>query len=153
MSVGDIAALIAAISFAVLSGFLIYPLIRLGRLFDQIAKTVKESGEHAMPAIDESVTTIKQVNKTLDDVNAVSGATRTTVTNIGALTDLYGSFLGKPIVKIAAAGYALKDTVSAFFNKPTVPTDTNNVGRHAAKNIKDVFADSDAASTNVRKGA
>ena len=72
MSVGDIAALIAAIAFTVLSGFLIYPLIRLGKLFDQIAKTVKESGEHAMPAIDESVTTIKQVNKTLDDVNAVS---------------------------------------------------------------------------------
>ena len=41
MSVGDIAALIAAIAFTVLSGFLIYPLIRLGKLFDQIAKTVK----------------------------------------------------------------------------------------------------------------
>ena len=133
MSIGDIAALIAAIAFAVLSGFLIYPLIRLGRLFDQIAKTVKESGEHAMPAIDESVTTIKQVNKTLDDVNAVSGATRTTVTNIGALTDLYGAFLGKPVVKIASACYALKDTFNAFFNKATVPTDAaESSARHAA---------------------
>ena len=149
MSVGDIAALIVAIAFAVLSGFLIYPLIRLGRLFDQIAKTVKESGEHALPAIDESVTTIKQVNKTLDDVNAVSGATRTTVTNIGALSDLYGSFLGKPIVKIAAAGYALKDTVASFFNKPTVPTDANFTGRHAAKESSNSAAENRTASNRT----
>ncbi|RFD78386.1 hypothetical protein AXE77_05220 [Gardnerella vaginalis] len=144
MSVGDIAALIAAISFAVLSGFLIYPLFRLGRLFDQIAETVRKSGEHALPAIDESVTTIKQVNKTLEDVNAVSDATRTTVTNIGALTDLYGAFLGKPIVKIAAAGYALKDTLASFFNKPTVPTDASSVGRHAAKESYDNSASKEA---------
>ena len=77
MSVGDIAALIAAISFAVLSGFMIYPLIRLGKMFNQISQTVKESGEHALPAIDESVTTVKQVNKTLEDVNAVTDAART----------------------------------------------------------------------------
>ncbi|WP_427877594.1 DUF948 domain-containing protein [Gardnerella sp. 2492-Sm] len=126
MSVGDIAGLIAAVSFAVLSGFLIYPLIRLGKLFDQIANTIKESGEHALPAIDESVTTVKQVNKTLEDVNAVSSAARTTATNIGSLTDLYGAFLGKPIIKIAAAGYALKDTVASFFNKPSVPTDVKS---------------------------
>ncbi len=149
MSVGDIAALIAAIAFTVLSGFLIYPLIRLGKLFDQIAKTVKESGEHAMPAIDESVTTIKQVNKTLDDVNAVSGATRTTVTNIGALTDLYGAFLGKPLVKVAAAGYALKDTVASFFNKPTVPTDSHSTGRHAAKESSNSTASNSTASNGA----
>ena len=37
MGVGEIAGLIAAIAFAVLAGFMIYPLIRLGKLFDQIA--------------------------------------------------------------------------------------------------------------------
>ncbi|MFU0535571.1 DUF948 domain-containing protein [Gardnerella pickettii] len=133
MSVGDIAALIAAISFAVLSGFMIYPLIRLGKMFNQISQTVKESGEHALPAIDESVTTVKQVNKTLEDVNAVTDAARTTATNVGALTDLYGAFLGKPVVKIASACYALKDTFNAFFNKATVPTDAaESSARHAA---------------------
>ena len=33
MGVGEIAGLIAAIAFAVLAGFMIYPLIRLGKLF------------------------------------------------------------------------------------------------------------------------
>lgn len=63
MGVGEIAGLIAAIAFAVLAGFMIYPLIRLGKLFDQIAQTVKDTGDHAIPALDESVTTVQQVNK------------------------------------------------------------------------------------------
>lgn len=132
MSVGEIAALIAAIAFAVVAGVLVYPLIRMGKMFDQIAQTVKESAEHALPAIDESVTTVKQVNKTLEDINAISSSASTTVTNIGALTDLYGSFLGKPLIKIAAYGYALKDTVASFFDKPSVPVDAQSA-RHRSK--------------------
>lgn len=117
MGVGEIAGLIAAIAFAILAGFLIYPLIRLGKLFDQLADTVKESGEHAIPALDEGVTTVKQVNKSLEDVNKISAAASTTANNVGALTDLYGSFLGKPVIKVAAAFYGLKTTVQSFVSK------------------------------------
>ena len=102
MGVGEIAGLIAAIAFAILAGFMIYPLIRLGKLFDQIAETVKDTGDHAIPALDESVTTVQQVNKSLEDVNKISAAASTTANNVGALTDLYGSFLGKPIIHIIA---------------------------------------------------
>ena len=107
MGVGEIAGLIAAIAFAVLAGFMIYPLIRLGKMF-------KESGEHAIPALDEGVTTVKQVNKSLEDVNKISAAASTTANNVGALTDLYGSFLGKPVIKVASAFYALKATGQSF---------------------------------------
>ncbi|MCI1217745.1 DUF948 domain-containing protein [Bifidobacterium crudilactis] len=115
MDIGQIAGLIAAIAFAVLAGFLIYPLIRLGRLFDQLADTVKETGEHAMPALDESTTTVQQVNKTLEDVNRISAAASTTAGNVGALTDLYGSMLGKPIIKLASAFFAIRSTATSFF--------------------------------------
>lgn len=117
MSVGDIAGLIAAIAFAVLAGFLIYPLIRLGKLFDQIAQTVKDSGDHAIPVLDEGVTSVRQVNKSLEDVNRISAAASTTAGNVGALTDLYGSFLGKPVIKIASTWYALKATARSFMTK------------------------------------
>lgn len=119
MGVGEIAGLVAAIAFAVLAGFMIYPLIRLGKLFDQIADTVRESGEHAIPALDEGVTTVKQVNKSLEDVNKISAAASTTANNVGALTDLYGSFLGKPVIKIASAVYALKSTAQSFLVRQT----------------------------------
>ena len=114
MGMGDIAGLIAAIAFVILVGFLVYPLIRLGKLLDQVADTVKQSGDHAIPAIDEGVTTVKQVNRSLQDVNRISSAASATAGNIGALTDLYGSFLGKPVIKIVSAMYALKSTVRSF---------------------------------------
>lgn len=125
MGAGEIAGLIAAIAFAVLAGFLIYPLIRLGRLFDQIADTVRRSGEHALPALDESVSTVRRINQSLEDVNRISAAASTTANNVGALTDLYGSFLAKPLIKVAAATYALKATARSFVSKRgAAPTST-----------------------------
>ncbi|PAU69531.1 hypothetical protein B1400_0730 [Bifidobacterium italicum] len=121
MGAGEIAGLIAAIAFAVLAGFLIYPLIRLGKLFDQLADTVKETGDHALPALDEGVTTVQQVNKSLADVNEISSAASSTANNIGALTNLYGSFLGKPIIKLASTFYALRTTARSFMNKGQQP--------------------------------
>ncbi len=126
MGVGEIAGLIAAIAFAVLAGFMIYPLIRLGKMFDQISQTVRESSEHAIPALDEGVTTVKQVNKSLEDVNKISAAASTTANNVGALTDLYGSFLGKPIIKIASTFYALKTTGQSFLAKNAAKTTVND---------------------------
>ena len=110
MGVGEIAGLIAAIAFAVLAGFMIYPLIRLGKMFDQISQTVRESGEHAIPALDEGVTTVKQVNKSLEDVNKISAAASTTANNVGALTDLY----------------ALKTTGQSFLAKNAAKTTVND---------------------------
>ena len=121
MGVGEIAGLIAAIAFAVLAGFMIYPLIRLGKLFDQIAETVKDTGDHAIPALDESVTTVQQVNK-------ISAAASTTANNVGALTDLYGSFLGKPVIKVASTVYALKSTAQSFLNKRNINRAADNKG-------------------------
>lgn len=136
MDVGQIAGLIAAIAFAVLAGFLIYPLIRLGKLFDQIAETVKDTGNHALPALDESVTTVKQVNRSLEDVNKISAAASTTATNVGALTDLYGSFLGKPVIKAQAVIYAVKTTVRSFLDKRAGADGTEH-GRHAETPAKE----------------
>ena len=45
---------------------------------------------------------------------------------VSALTDLYGSFLGKPVIKVASAAYALKTTAQSFMNKKNV--NSNNKG-------------------------
>lgn len=136
MSIGDIAGLIAAIAFAVLAGFLIYPLIRLGKLFDQLAQTVKDSGDHAIPALDEGVTTVRQVNKSLEDVNKISSAASTTAGNIGALTDLYGSFLGKPVIKLASSFYALKSTAQSFMHERSAASSAAEKPKAAAYKAK-----------------
>lgn len=117
MGAGEIAGLIAAIAFAVLAGFMIYPLIRLGKMFDQIADTVKETGDHALPALDEGVTTVQQVNQSLTDVNKISAAASSTADNIGALSNLYSSFLGRPIIQLMSIFYAIRQTVRSFFHR------------------------------------
>lgn len=155
MGVGEIAGLIAAIAFAILAGFMIYPLIRLGKLFDQLAETVKETGDHAIPALDESVTTVQQVNKSLEDVNKISAAASTTANNVSALTDLYGSFLGKPVIKVASAAYALKTTAQSFMNKKNV--NSNNKGSDVQASLLDLHwcghrCGGSDQSTGVRQG-
>lgn len=132
MSVGDIAGLIAAIVFAILAGFMIYPLIRLGHLFDQVSKTVQQTGDHALPALDESVTTVKEVNKTLKDVNQISDSAQYTARNAGALTDLYASMLSKPAIKIASWASAISGTMKSFAGRGKSNTDTKAPGAHAA---------------------
>lgn len=121
MGIGDIAGLIAAIVFAILAGFMIYPLIRLGKMFDQIAQTVKQTGDHAIPALDESVKTVTQVNKSLSDINQISDSAQYTARNVGALTDLYASLLSKPVIKLASGMYAAKKTLMSFLGKKSGP--------------------------------
>lgn len=132
MDIGQIAALIAAIVFAILAGCMIYPLIRLGKLFDQIAQTVRDTGEHALPALDEGVTTVQKVNRSLDDVNAISDAAQRSATNIGALTDLYGSFLGKPLIAVASSVWAVKATVQDFLHAQTARSQSGAQETHTS---------------------
>lgn len=115
MDLGDVAGLIAAIAFVILVGFMIYPLIRLGKLFDQLSQTVKDTGDQAVEALDGGVDTVQKINKTLDDVNDVSDALSTTANNVSALTDLYGAMLGKPVIKVASTVWAVRQTVGDFF--------------------------------------
>ena len=145
MGVGEIAGLIAAIVFAILAGFMIYPLIKLGKLFEQIGTTVKDTGDHAIPALDEGVTTVKEVNKTLADVNSITESASYTAQNVGALSDLYGSMLGKPIIKVASAFWAAKETASSFMGKKSADK-ANKADKADAKVASDAAAATSAAS-------
>jgi uncharacterized protein YoxC len=140
MGIGEIAGLIAAIAFAILAGFMIYPLIKLGKLFEQIGTTVKDTGDHAIPALDEGVTTVQQVNKTLTDVNSISESASYTAQNVGALTDLYSSMLGKPLIKLASVFWAAKETATSFMGKKSADTagaaDTTGAADTSTKTTK-----------------
>lgn len=151
MGIGDIAGLIAAIAFAILAGFMIYPLIRLGKMFDQIGKTVKDAGDHAIPALDESVTTVRQVNRTLSDVNQISDSAQYTARNVGALTDLYSSLLSKPAIKIASGIYAAGQTLSSFFGRKK--TGKTASGASAPAGAKKVPAASGASVSSPSRGS
>lgn len=116
MSIAAIAGLIAAIAFAILAGFMIYPLIRLGRLFDSIAHTIKDAGDHLTPTLDETKQTIQNLNKTLEDVSTITDSTQSTVRNVGALVNLYTAILGKPIIAVASFFWSARQTMEGFMH-------------------------------------
>ena len=58
MSIGDVAGLIAALAFVLLVGFLAYPLIKLGKVFDETRNTIRELSEETVPLITEVTATV-----------------------------------------------------------------------------------------------
>lgn len=148
MSIGDIAGLIAAIAFAILAGVAIYPLIRLGRMLDQIATTVKEAGDHTLPILDESTTSVRELNKTLSDVNQITDSARYTARNVGALTDLYSSMLSKPVIKVASSFYAVKETLSGFMKHSNTTAQNSQSDEDGEKNTTPKAASKSAKRDN-----
>lgn len=148
MSIGDIAGLIAAIAFAILAGVAIYPLIRLGRMLDQIATTVKEAGDHTLPILDESTTSVRELNKTLSDVNQITDSARYTARNVGALTDLYSSMLSKPVIKVASSFYAVKETLSGFMKHSNTTAQNSQSGEDGEKSTTPKAASKSAKRDN-----
>ncbi|NYI25903.1 uncharacterized protein YoxC [Aeriscardovia aeriphila] len=148
MSIGDIAGLIAAIAFAILAGVAIYPLIRLGRMLDQIATTVKEAGDHTLPILDESTTSVRELNKTLSDVNQITDSARYTARNVGALTDLYSSMLSKPVIKVASSFYAVKETLNGFMKHSNTTTQNSQLNEDGEKSTTPKAASKSAKRDN-----
>jgi uncharacterized protein YoxC len=108
MTVGDVAGLIAAIAFVLLVGFLALPLVKLGRVFDEATRSLREVTEHSVPILDEAATTVASTNSQLAKVDVITTSAAQVSENVSALTGLYAATLGRPLVKVAAFSYAVR---------------------------------------------
>ena len=79
MTVGSIAGLIAAGVFAVLVALLALPIVKLGRVFDELRVTVRQLNEGS-------------------DASA----------NVSALSSLVASTVGQPLIKVASFSYGVR---------------------------------------------
>jgi hypothetical protein len=70
---------------------------------------------------------------------------------VGALSDLYGSMLGKPIIKVASAFWAAKETASSFMGKKSADkaSKASKADKAEAKAASDTAAP--AAKTSASK--
>ncbi|MCL2802848.1 MAG: DUF948 domain-containing protein [Micrococcales bacterium] len=110
MSVGDVAGLIAAIAFVALVGFLAVPVMRLGGVFKQATKSVKELTEHTVPILDEAATTVEATNSQLEKVDTITTATAEVTQNVSAMMALFSATVGGPLIRLAAFTYAVRST-------------------------------------------
>lgn len=115
MTVADVAGLIAALAFVLLVGFLALPLIKLGRVFDEARESLQELTEHSVPILDEAASTVAETNVQLGKVDTITTSVAQVSENISALTGLYSSVLGSPLIKIASFAYGVQHAgVRAF---------------------------------------
>jgi len=127
MTVGEIAGLIAAVAFVALVGMSAIPLLKLGRVFDELAAAVRDVGAGTVPILEELRGTVQATNEEIgrigvltDDVAAVTAdvarvsAHASTVTgNAATVSTIVTAAIGRPLVGVAASAHALRTAVGA----------------------------------------
>ncbi|MBW4095711.1 MAG: DUF948 domain-containing protein [Acidobacteria bacterium] len=111
MSGGDIAGLIAAGFFAILVAILAVPVLKLGKVFDEIRVTISTISAGTTPLIDEVTNTVSTTNAQLAKVDGISNNVSDATANISALSSLVAATVGSPLIKVAAFSYGVR---SAF---------------------------------------
>lgn len=106
--IGEIAAIIAAVAFAVLVIALALPLFRLGGVFGQMQQSIKDLTQEAIVAVKQGQDSLDQVNAQLVRVDSMTSAANRSVQDVSALTTLVTATLGKPLIKVAAFSYAVR---------------------------------------------
>ncbi|MDP9092119.1 MAG: DUF948 domain-containing protein [Actinomycetota bacterium] len=112
MSGGAIAALVAAIAFAVLVLLLAVPLLKLGRTLDEATLAIRKTHDGIAPLLTDAQSTIAAVNSQLEQVEGISQNVNSMTTNVAAMTSIVSSTLGSPLIKAAAFTYGVRKTVS-----------------------------------------
>jgi uncharacterized protein YoxC len=109
MTVGGIAGLIAAVAFVALVGLIAVPLLRLGKVLDEVRGAVRDLGQESVPILTELQGTVKATNEELarltvvtDDVARLSKNASSVTENAAQMSTLLTTSLSAPLIKVAA---------------------------------------------------
>jgi Bacterial protein of unknown function (DUF948) len=105
---GQIAAIIAAAAFVLLVGLLAVPILKLGRTLDEATLAIRKAHEGAQPILLNANDTVTQVNSQLARVEGITQNAQAVSSNAAALTSLFATTLGGPVVKVAAFSYGVR---------------------------------------------
>lgn len=115
MSVGEIAGLIAAIAFAILVILFAVPLLKLGRVLEEVRLAVRDIGHESVPILTEVQGTVRATNDELaklsivtEDLAKVSQHATVVSENAAQMATLFSATLGGPMVKTAAFTYGVR---------------------------------------------
>ena len=117
ISIGQLAALIAAIGFALLMLALCYVVLKLARTVDETSKLVAGISDKTMPLLGEVTTSVTHVNQELTRVDAITANVQSMTGNVSALTSLFAATLGSPIIKVAAFSYGVRSVATKRHEK------------------------------------
>jgi len=115
MTVGAVAGLVAAIAFVALVALAAVPLLKLGRVLEEVRLAVRDLGHESVPILTELRGTVQATNTELEklgtvteDVAKVSRHATQVSENAANLSSVVAATLGGPLVKTAALGYGIR---------------------------------------------
>jgi len=115
MTVGSIAGMLAAIAFVALVALAAVPLLKLGRVLEEIRLAVRDIGHESVPILTELQGTVRATNDEIErlsivteDVAKVSRNATVVSENAANMTTLFSTTLGGPLVKTAALSYGIR---------------------------------------------
>lgn len=114
MSGGDIAGLIAAGVFLLLTALLAVPLIKLGGVFDELRKGIRESVDSLTPTLAETQVTVKEANKQLVKIDSITTNVSDTTNNVSSLVALTAATVGGPLIKLAGFTAAVSAGIASL---------------------------------------
>ena len=118
MSGGDIAGLIAAGVFAVLVALLAMPILKLGRVLDELRGSIRTLADGATPLMDEVTMTVSTTHEQLKKVDGIASNVSDTTANVSALSSLVAATVGSPLVKVAAFSYGVRSALAQRQRSP-----------------------------------
>jgi uncharacterized protein YoxC len=127
VSVGEIAALIAAIGFVVLVLVLAVPILKLRHTVDAATRAINDLNDRTAPLLGNVNTTIGgvntalgQVHTSLDEVNlqlsrldTITGHAAQVTANVANLSTVVSAAAANPLVKVAAFSYGVRKATAA----------------------------------------
>jgi hypothetical protein len=132
VTVGDIAGVIAALSFAYLVWRLGSVVGKAGEILDETRIGVKGLADGSVPLLGEVTTTVSTTNEQLARIDTVTTNIASMSSNVNALTSLFAATLGSPLVKVAAFSYGVRSAVGQRRAATPAPTPATRRGRHEA---------------------
>ena len=119
MNVGEVAGLIAAVAAVALVAFCAVPLLKLGRVLEELRLLVRDVGHNSVPILQELKGTVSATNTELgklslvtEDVSKVSAHATVVSENAAQLSTLFMSTLGGPMIKTAAFTFGVRQAIS-----------------------------------------
>lgn len=109
---GQVAALIAAVFFALLMLALCYLVLKLAKTVEETQKLVHGITDKTVPLLSEVTTSVTHVNQELVRVDAITANVQSISGNVSALTSLFAATLGSPIIKVAAFSYGVRSVAT-----------------------------------------
>jgi len=111
LSGGELAGIIISSAIALLVLFLGLPLVKLGRLIDESARTVRIFNNELEPLLDEAKTTMAEANRQLKRIDQITEDVEQVTENINSLVAVFTASVGAPLTKLVGVVQGVAKTL------------------------------------------